>query len=390
MTGSAKIILDLLSDPGAAPSALFVGGCVRDTLLNLPVADIDIATRHRPEIVMDRLTAAGIHVVPTGLKHGTVTAVRDGCGYEITTLRHDVETDGRHARVAFTDDWRADAERRDFTINTLLADAQGHVFDPLGQGIADLRAGRVRFVGDPATRIAEDHLRILRFFRFHGRYGQSVPDADGFKACQDAAGMIDRLSRERITQELLNILKAPNSPQTCEAMARCGVLPALLAGFDVDMSTDLVRLQTMAQAVDILARLVALNGSADFPAVLESQLVLSRHDSDYCRTVSVLAADGKFDTLLAVRRAVYHAGNRAALGALLIAAARKRVDPDPAFVTAARDWTAPALPVRGADVLALGYSGRAVGERLSHVEQWWMDRDFAPDRAACLDYLRQA
>lgn len=200
----------------------FVGGCVRDALLGLPVSDIDLATRLRPEAAMERLKAAGIRAVPTGLAHGTVTAIVAGAPIEVTTLRRDVSTDGRRATVAFTDDWREDAARRDFTINALSADpASGEVFDYFG-GEADLAARRVRFIGDPLTRIAEDHLRILRFFRFHARFGAGEPDADSLAACVARANDLMALSRERIADELSKLLALPDPAATAALMEARG------------------------------------------------------------------------------------------------------------------------------------------------------------------------
>ena len=193
---------------GGADATRLVGGAVRDGLLGLPVSDIDLATRLVPSEVVERLEAAKIKAVPTGIAHGTVTAVTDDGPVEVTTLRRDVATDGRHAVVAFSDDWREDASRRDFTINALYADsATGEVFDWF-DGLADLDARHVRFIGDPLTRIAEDHLRILRFFRFHARFGDGVPDADGLAACATRANDLMALSRERIAAELVKLLAA--------------------------------------------------------------------------------------------------------------------------------------------------------------------------------------
>ena len=217
---AARRIMRILNGGAAEPLALFVGGCVRNALAGEAVTDIDIATRLTPPEVMERCAAADIRAIPTGIDHGTVTAVVDGAPFEITTLRRDVETDGRHAVVAFSQDWREDAQRRDFTMNTLLADSGGHVYDPTGQGISDLAAGRVVFVGDPAQRIAEDYLRILRFFRFHARYGKGAPDAAALAACAAAADRIATLSRERISQEFFRILAAENPAPILRLMSR--------------------------------------------------------------------------------------------------------------------------------------------------------------------------
>ncbi|CAA9506925.1 MAG: CCA tRNA nucleotidyltransferase, partial [uncultured Sphingomonadaceae bacterium] len=205
-----------------------VGGAVRDTLLDLSVADVDLATRLTPDAVIARVKGAGLKAVPTGLQHGTITAVIDGRPVEVTTLRRDVETDGRHATVAFTDDWRADASRRDFTINALYADpGSGEVHDYF-DGEADIAARRIRFIGDPLRRIAEDHLRILRFFRFHARFGSGPPDPAGLAACAARANDLMALSRERIADELLKLLALPRPAPTVRIMADAGLLKPVL------------------------------------------------------------------------------------------------------------------------------------------------------------------
>ena len=216
-----QALLAALARGGIA--ARFVGGCVRDTVLRRPVKEIDIAVDKPPETVMRALEAADLRVVPTGLKHGTVTAIVKGRPFELTTLRRDVETDGRRAVVAFTDDWLEDAKRRDFTFNAMYADPDGTIWDPF-DGRADLLAGRVRFIGDPDQRIAEDHLRILRFFRFHAWFGKPPLDGAGFDACRRNAGSLSSLSAERIAKELLRLLAAPAPADALEAMAEAGAL----------------------------------------------------------------------------------------------------------------------------------------------------------------------
>ena len=213
---------------GAVPGALFVGGCVRNLLLSRPVTDIDIATTHKPAESQALLEAAGIKVIPTGIDHGTVTAVIGQRSFEVTSLRRDVETDGRRAVVAFTTDWLEDAQRRDFTMNTLLMGSDGAVYDPLGRGLTDLEAGRVIFVGEAGARIAEDLLRILRFFRFHAYYGSGAPDTAALQACQNAAGSIAELSRERVTQEFFKILEAPGAGDVLALMLEHDVLRDML------------------------------------------------------------------------------------------------------------------------------------------------------------------
>jgi poly(A) polymerase len=223
--GMARLLDALGAGEG---STRFVGGAVRDHLLDLPVSDVDLATRLRPEEVVERLEAAGLKAVPTGIEHGTVTAVSGGRPYEVTTLRRDVETFGRRARVAYTDDWSEDAGRRDFTINALMADpVSGEVFDYF-DGIADLKARRVRFIGDPYERIAEDHLRILRFFRFHARFGRDEPDQAALGACEARANDLMALSRERIADELIKLLSVENPIPTVRIMLEHSILTPVI------------------------------------------------------------------------------------------------------------------------------------------------------------------
>src|SRR3954471_3609194 len=223
--GMRKLLGALGADAG---ETRYVGGCVRDTLLGLEVNDVDLATRLTPETVIARLGKAGIKAVPTGLAHGTITAVIGGAPVEVTSLRRDVATDGRHAIIAYTEDWREDAARRDFTINALLADPKtGELFDYF-RGQQDLEAHRVRFIGEPLSRIAEDHLRILRFFRFHARFGAGAPDAAALEACAARAGDLMALSRERIADELLKLLALPDPAPTVALMVARSILAPVL------------------------------------------------------------------------------------------------------------------------------------------------------------------
>lgn len=371
----------------------FVGGCVRDALLGRSVTDLDLATPDPPELVLRKLAAAGLTGLPTGLAHGTVTALVDRQRFEVTTLRRDVETDGRHARVAFTDDWRADAARRDFTMNALSAGPDRAVHDYF-DGIADLAAGVVRFVGEPAARLAEDHLRLLRFWRFHAHYGKGAPRAAERAACAAAATNLARLSGERIRDELLKLLAAPDPVPAIAAMAEDGILAHLLpAAPAIAALAGLCRIER-AQPPDRLLRLIALL-PAGLPdkdlAAFASRLRLSRADA------ARLAAGLRGDLVPADRRALRQALHAHGAGIMRdrvrLAAARAALTDAVALQMALATidaWEAPRLPVTGADVLALGaMPGRAVGAALSAVEAWWAARDFAPDRAACLAELAQ-
>lgn len=269
-----RTLMAALSSGGI--SARFVGGCVRDAILGLKPADIDIATPEEPQTVIHRLQAAKLKAVPTGIDHGTVTAVVPPSVFQITTLRRDVSTDGRHAVVSFGTDWAEDARRRDFTINALYADADGQLYDFVG-GRADLAAGIVRFIGTPAERVAEDYLRVLRFFRFHARFARGAPDTASLAACSAAAGRLDRLSGERIRDELLKILALPNVAEALALMQESGILASLLpeVRFSAGGIAALADLQQRWQAQDgmepeVWPRLAALldRGGAGAPKQL--------------------------------------------------------------------------------------------------------------------------
>ncbi len=360
--------LDRLADALDAKqgAARYVGGAVRDTLLGLSIADIDIATRHAPVEVVARLEAAGIKAIPTGIAHGTITAVSSGTVVEVTTLRRDVTTDGRHATVAFTDDWQEDAARRDFTMNALYADPlDGTVYDWFG-GLDDLRAGRVRFIGDPYRRIAEDHLRILRFFRFHARFGDTVDEA-GLDACTDRANDLMALSRERIAAELLKLLVARGAVPVVALMVERGILrPVLPEITDVPALTALADREAAAGvAPDAIRRLAALIPPAAAEAV-GARLRLSNAD----RKRLTAASDGPGEE--GPRPLAYRVGPQIATDRLLLAGE------SPMLV---QDWTPPRLPISGSDLVARGIErGPEVARALRAIERRWLAEDF-PDAA---------
>jgi len=368
-------------------SGRFVGGCVRDALLGRKIGDVDIATPLLPEEVMRRLEAAGIKAVPTGLAHGTVTAVVPPRHVEITTLRRDIETYGRHARVAFTDDWAADAARRDFTMNALFLDAEGEVFDPLG-GLADLRAGRVRFVGDASTRIREDVLRLLRFYRFHAHYGRGDADAAARAACRALAPLLPSLSGERVAAELLKLLRAADPVPTLRLMREDGVLAVLLPeATRLDRLAGLVALEDAADAIRRLAALLERDA-----AEVAERLKLSAAERDRLLALVVpgapvdLAADEKTQRRLAYRRGIDLYRDQVLLaGAVTGAAERVR-----ALLRLAETWRAIRFPLRGRDVTALGIpAGPEVGRLLAAIEAWWEADDFSADRPALLAELKR-
>lgn len=347
--------------------ALFVGGCVRDAILARPVGDIDIATDAVPDRVAALAAAAGLRAVPTGAAHGTVTVIADGRPHEVTTFREDVETFGRHARVAFTDRIEADAARRDFTMNALYADRGGEVLDPLG-GLPDVLAGRVRFVGDPAARIAEDRLRVLRFFRFTAWFGRDGIDPAGLAACAAAAGDLPLLSRERIGAEMRKMLAAPDPAPAAAAMAAAGVLAAVLPGADAGPLAPLVHFEG-----DLpprwLRRLAVLGG--DDPA---DRLRLSRAEWAALARIGDAARRG-----MPAHEAGYRLGRDDGRDAVLAAAALAGAPPPAGWAEAVARGAAAVFPLRAADLAPL--SGAALGAALRAAETAWIASGFALPQA---------
>jgi poly(A) polymerase len=381
-------VMAALSADGAV--ARFVGGCVRDAVLGCAVKDIDIATTETPEIVIGLLDRAGLRSVPTGIAHGTVTAIAGGSHFEITTLRHDVETFGRHARVAFTDDWRADAERRDFTMNAMFCDLDGTLYDPTG-GLADLRAGRVLFVGDARARIQEDVLRLLRYFRFFAWYGKGAPDRDALAACAEFAPRLPDLSAERVWAETSRLLLAPDPAPVIRLMAKKEVLDHLLPEANhSDRLAGLIRLEDeFGHPADAIRRLAAIiEGDRNTVADLSVRLRLSRRDSD--RLGDILAYRGQTNPRMSVRdqRAmIYRIGVDLFRDFVLIDWTDDGEDRSELWRTV-KDWKPVTLPLKGADVIAMGVpKGPDIGKHLAAVEDWWIGEDFTPDRAACLARL---
>lgn len=379
-----KRLFDALEAAGVA--ARFVGGCVRNVLLGRPVDDLDLAVDKPPEAVMRALEAARIKVIPTGLKHGTVTAIANDRVFELTTLRRDVETDGRRAIVAFTDDWLEDAGRRDFTFNALYADPDGTLYDPF-DGRADLAAGRVRFIGDPDTRIAEDRLRVLRFFRFHAWYGRPPLDGPSYQACARNAATLGGLSGERVRKELLRTLEAAAAPDALGAMREAGVLDRWLPE-----DAGAARLRVLIEREDKpdgLRRLAAILPDGADAVAIGKRLKLSTQEA--LRLDVMLAPEPVVDVAggpRAWRAGIYRLGNGLFIDRLLLATGA--AGDWRAALALARSWTPPELPVGGGDALTLGLRpGPKVGRLVEAVERWWIDGDFIADRAACLAELER-
>jgi len=373
---ATRAVMAALQAAGGPDCARFVGGCVRNSLLGQPVDDIDIATRLRPEETMAALQAAGLKVVPTGLEHGTVTGVSERKPYEITTLRRDVETDGRRAVVAFTEDWAEDAARRDFRLNALYADAAGTVFDPTGGGLADAAEGRIVFVGEAETRIREDYLRILRFFRFQAWYGRGEPDASGLTACAALKAGMAQLSAERVSKELLKLLAARDPRSAVRAMAETGVLgqvlpeaqPLNLFEAMCGLTGDpVLRLSALLPAdegavVRIAGSLRLSNGTRDrlAAAVAEGPVVATDMTEAEARAAIYRLGRGAFEDRLT--RAEAAGGDGAALRRL------------------AAEWTPPKMPVGGRDLARLGLKpGPETGRVLKAFEAGWIADDFPSD-----------
>ena len=362
-----------------AQNVRWVGGAVRDTLLGHPVKDIDAATPLRPDEVVEACKTAGIRTVPTGIDHGTITALLDGGPVEVTTLRHDVSTDGRRATVAFAQEWREDAARRDFTINALYVDPQTlEIFDYFG-GLHDLDARRVRFIGDPHQRIREDHLRILRYYRFQARFGADLDEA-AEEACAELAPTMKGLSRERVAMELMAILALPDPAPTIARMRARGVLPVILPEAGTSQIAALQRLIETEARFEAegraLVRLAALIPAVESVAEsVAARLRLSRKDRD-CLACLAGARDADGD---APKALAYSHGGTCAAGRLLLIGA----DPRPL-----EDWEIPDLPLKGGEIVQRGLSGADVSRMLRKVEARWIEEDF-PGRERVLGLLEE-
>ena len=384
---STRAVLAALSAGGA--EARFVGGSVRDALLGRPIGDVDMATTAPPERIIELLEESGIKVVPTGLAHGTVTAIAPPRHFEITTLRRDVETYGRRARVAFDADWAADAARRDFTLNAIYLAPDGTIDDPVG-GLADLRARRVRFVGDPATRIAEDVLRLLRYYRFEARFGTGSGDPQARGACRAAAHLLPKLSGERVAQELMRLLGSPDPIAVLQMMQDDRVLAEVLPeARGLDRLGRLIEIEPTADSLRRLAALIEVGGEG--AVGLAARLRFSNAWRDRLHDLSRPWPLDPQGSAQAQRRALYQLGAERYRDIALLRAAqcdmsRSRLTE---LLDLAGNWTPPLFPVAGRDVTALGIlPGERVGQLLAAVRRWWEEGDFTADRAACLTYLR--
>lgn len=380
-------VLAALEAAGGQGAARFVGGCVRDALLGRAVADIDIATVLTPPQVTQALKAAGLRAVPTGVEHGTVTAVSAGRGFEITTLRRDVETDGRRAVVAFTQDWAEDAARRDFRLNALYLERSGALHDPTGEGVSDARAGRIAFVGDARTRIREDYLRALRFFRFLAWFGREAPDPDALAAVAELVDGVAGLSGERVSKELLKLLAAPDPRGAVRLMDEAGLLAVVLPA-----QLNRARFEAaVAICPDPEVRLAAL--LPDDPAAvakIAARLKLSRAQGERLKAAASPGPE-LGDSEAAARRELYADGAATFRDRVFLrwAEAPEAGAGAQALLGLAGGWAKPQFPLGGGDAKALGVApGPVMGRLLKAAEAWWIAEDFRPGRAEALEKLK--
>ncbi len=370
--------------------ARVVGGAVRNTLLDVPHGDIDIATTAPPPEVVRRVEAAGLKAVPTGIAHGTITVIVGGRPFEVTTLREDVETFGRHAKVAFGRDWQRDAQRRDFTMNALSVDAAGTLYDYVG-GLADLKARRVRFIGDAGTRIAEDYLRILRFFRFHAVYGRGAPDPDGVHACIAGRAGLGQLSRERVRMEMLKLLLAEHAVPTLAVMTEAGLLETVLGGVpQLASASNMIKLEhTLELAPDAVRRLGALGVSVVEDAErLRERLRLANAEYERIRSMGdrwwrIASSWDERQT----RALLYELRPERFTDRVLLAWSRSPEGAADvrwrALATLPARWTAPVFPLKAADFMTRGVAkGPRLGDVMRAAEAAWIAADFPRDASA--------
>ncbi|MCP5083071.1 MAG: CCA tRNA nucleotidyltransferase [Alphaproteobacteria bacterium] len=383
-----KTVLAALRSNGG--EARIAGGAVRDGLLGRPVSDIDIATDQAPEQVIALAKASGLSVHPTGLEHGTVTVVAGSnaaCrSFEVTTLRVDVETDGRRAKVEFTDDWAVDAHRRDFTINALYCNENGEVYD-LVNGLDDLRQRKIKFVGTPSKRIEEDHLRILRFFRFYAWFGEGEPDADALAACVKAKASLAKLSRERIRREFFKLAIAPEAVFTLALMVETGILQTLLPGrFELEKLDRLCQIEQECQlAPDPVRRLRALSKDQSASGLQEA-FVLSNAETKRLEALQQLPPLSPVFRHAERQTLLYWRGQQAVIDKVLLdwsAAAAEADDREyAALLSEAQGWQRPQMPVGGKDLQAAGIAeGKELGRLLQALEDWWVAGGFKAEKS---------
>lgn len=381
-------LIELLKKDGY--ETRFVGGAVRDALLGIPVGEVDLATTAQPETVTSVLEAAGVKVVPTGIAFGTVTAVLEGKGFEITTLRRDIQTDGRHAVVQYTDDWKEDAARRDFTMNALSRDASGKLYDYFG-GIEDAKAGRIKFVGDAAARMKEDALRLLRYFRFYAWLGKEAPDAATMQAIEAAASSLKNLSRERVWKEIKKLLSAPNPSDSWMFMLKHNVVDAFFPeGTNLKTLCNLIsyeHVRLVGKEANPLLRLAALLDGQKIDAdALKERFALSGQETQKLGQFlkNPLFQGGETD-LPTLSFALYRYGLDLTEEFLVLNMAKGAQFNWESARDMLENWQPKTFPLKGEDLLVMGLPpGPRIGEILHQVEAWWVAQNFVPDHAACI------
>ena len=389
-TTNVRTVMKALNADGA--EVRFVGGCVRDAILNRPINDIDIATEAKPEAVMDLLCRSRIKAIPTGIRHGTITALVDSQPFEITTLRRDLDTDGRHAKVIFTNDWQADAERRDFTINALSLSPNGQIFDYVG-GRQDILLGKVRFVGNAKTRIKEDVLRILRFYRFFADYGIAPANAEARAACCEMAPLLKQLSGDRTRHEILKLLASRDPTPSVKIMQIDGILSyCLTKSANLDRLKRLITIEKKISTkigicnTDVMLRLTALvdNNTSEITRLAKRLNLPNRFRRRLEAATGPTPDEGKLE------EALYKLGSRAVRDRLVLAwSLVEGVDLPFSVLSTINNWRNPTFPLTGQDGLAAGMApGPELGHTLSIIEDWWVDNNFLPDREHCLKKLR--
>ncbi len=371
-------IFDILQEDKKPAQILFVGGCVRNAFLGAEVNDVDLATIWTPYQVTEKLKSAGVKVIPTGIDHGTVTAVLDAIPVQITTLRCDVDTDGRHAKIAYTDSWREDAKRRDFTMNTLLADIKGNIFDPLGSGLADLKKRKVIFVGDPKIRIQEDYLRILRFFRFHAWYGKGRADAKALAACKAASRNLKSLSKERVTQEVLKICISRSAGDTFKLMREYGILTSIVsARFNANYFNQLNKLENIN--FETIGLIIMSDFSKAGAARIKDKLRLPNQKIKQIDEVISASKRLKIISCEEIRILLYKMGHETA-ELILIAKLLKDNEPSTRikkWIHVLRAMERPVIPLRGQDLINQGMKpGPGIKKALEKFERSWIRKGF--------------
>ena len=374
LTPQLEMLMGVLNNPQVTePQTLLVGGCVRNAIMKGAPTDIDLATKLSPEDVLRCAEENNFKAIPTGIEHGTVTIIIDGRSFEVTTLRKDVETDGRHAEVAFTDDWVEDAKRRDFTVNSLLSAFKGNIYDPLEKGISDLNSKRIVFVSNPLIRIEEDHLRILRFFRFHAYYGQGEIDKEGLQACRQMADKVYELSRERITQEFMKILAVNDAPQILKIMIDSSILSKLIdKNYQAEALDRLCALQVVHGAVNVETRLFVLAGNRS--RIFENYLRLSHAQLKFIIKLEMALGADFYSDPRALKKAIFYHGNDLICQGYLLAVALGQVEIQNDMLDFTKNWQAPECPITGKDLLAEGYqTGPELWQELRRRQEEWLE-----------------